>query len=232
ASGLVALSSGDLPSAVAHGTKAASVAPRPDQSLGVAALAAAHQGDLDEAFALADRLATAATSPTIQGFAHYVVGEIDTLAGRMDQAEQRYQQAILLTRKSGATFVDGIASVGLLTVLARAGRLGEALDGYLDLIGYWERTGGWIQQWTTLRNLGRLLRALGDPETALFLEAAAHSAPDAPAFRGVSDEPDAGALPPDRVRDIRADAATASRARVLEVARQAVDRHRAVLEPA
>ena len=177
---LVALSHGELDDAADHATEAAAVADRPDQSLGVAALARAYGGALDVATGLNDRLAAVATSPTLRGFHRYVAGEIDALAGRTDRAEQHYQQAIADSRVSGATFVEAIASVGLVTARASAGRIAEALDGYRDLVDYWARTGGWIQQWTTLRNLARLLHAIGDEETAVYLDAAADHAPDAP----------------------------------------------------
>lgn len=62
----------------------------------------------------------------------------------------------------------------------------EAPDGYRDLIDYWERTGSWVQQWTTLRNLAQLLRALGDEETAALLDAARRPRSDAPAVVQVS----------------------------------------------
>ncbi|WP_222131310.1 BTAD domain-containing putative transcriptional regulator [Pseudonocardia sp. C8] len=225
---LAALSRGELEDAVAHGTEAGRLAPRPDQSLGVAALAAAYRGDLDAARELNGRLAGVAASPTLRGFHHYVAGEIDASAGDTDRAEAHYEQAINLARVSGATFVDGIASVGLLTVRAATGRVADALDGYRDLVDYWERTGGWVQQWTTLRNLARLLRTLGDAGTALLLDTAADHAPDAPPV-GDDQDPAVGDLPADSVSDVRAIAAVTGRAQVLAVARQAIADHRAAI---
>ncbi len=58
-----------------------------------------------------------------------------------------------LARSSVATFVEGIASVGLLTVRTDAGRVHDALRGYRDVIDYFARTGNWTHQWVTLRNL-------------------------------------------------------------------------------
>jgi hypothetical protein len=43
--------------------------------------------------------------------------------------------------------------VGLVTIRAATGRIADALDGYRNLIDYWERTGGWLKQWTTLEVL-------------------------------------------------------------------------------
>jgi tetratricopeptide (TPR) repeat protein len=134
---LVALSRGDLAAAISHGTKAASGATRIDQSLGVAALAAAYAGDLDEATRFNKRLAVIGASPTIQAFHLYVAGEVDALAGLAEGAEAHYQRAIALARGSGATFIEGIASVGLQTLRANAGRVTDALDGYQDPLSHW-----------------------------------------------------------------------------------------------
>ncbi|HZD71520.1 MAG TPA: transcriptional regulator, partial [Actinomycetes bacterium] len=226
---LVDLSGGAYSDAVAHAGEAAALAPRADQNYGIAALAAAYGGDLEAASTLNDRLAAMATSPTLLGFHHYVAGEIDSAAGRREQAEERYARAIELARSSGATFGAGIASVGLMTVRADAGCIGQALHGYRDLIDYWERTGGWIQQWTTLRNLAQLLYKLGDHEAALFLQVAADHAPDAATVSETArDQRSPGAHHPvaaDQVTRIRAEASSCARARVLDVARQSIDHH-------
>jgi hypothetical protein len=219
---LVALSRGEWADAVAHGTAAAELAPRPDQSLGVAALATAYGGDLRAATALNDQLGRIAVAPTLVAFHHYVAAEIAALATDGDAAERRYQLATSLARRSGSTFVAGVASVGLLTRRVAGGRVAETLTGYRDLIDYWERTSAWIQQWTTLRNLARLLRALDDDATAFLLDAAARLAPDAPP---VDEEPDPADLPAEDVAALRARAASLSRARVLEIARAALARH-------
>ena len=112
----------------------------------------------------------------------------------------------------------------LLRLRADRGRVAEALDGYRDLVDYWERTGGWNQQWTTLRNLARLLGRLGDARTATLLDAAADRAPDA-APAGV-DRPTHG-LGPGELEGITATAAQIGRGGVLAAARAAIDRHRA-----
>ena len=117
------------------------------------------------------------------GFAAYVRGEIDNLAGHPDRAGENYDRAIDLARSSGAGFLVAIAAVGLLTVRVDGGQIREALHGYRDLIDYWERSGNWTQQWVTLRNLAQLLRQLGDEEPAALLEAAAQESPDAPMAR-------------------------------------------------
>ena len=223
---LVALSHADLRAAAVHATQAARSADRPDQSLGIAALAHAYDGNLRAATGLNDRFAAIAISPTLKGFHSYVAGEIDALAGKTDRAEDHYQTATALSRHSGATFLEAIASVGHVTALASAGRLAEALDGYHALIDYWARTGGWIQQWTTLRNLARLLHTIGDQETAVYLEAAADHAPDAPPITERRNDSTTTNLPPDRIATLVANAATASRDDVIAIARRALERHR------
>ena len=122
--------------------------------------------------------------------------------------------------------MEAIASVGHVTALASADRVAEALDGYQALIDYWARTGGWIQQWTTLRNLAQLLRTIGDHETAIYLDAAADHAPDAPPITERPDEPSPANLPADRMETLIANAAAASRDDVIAVAHRALNRHR------
>jgi hypothetical protein len=64
--------------------------------------------------------------------------------------------------------------------------------GYGALIDRWERTGGWTQQWTTLRNLADLLDRLGDHTTGARLRDAADAAPEAAA---VTLRPTSGSSP-------------------------------------
>jgi hypothetical protein len=141
----------------------------------------------------------------------YVGGEIDVLAGRSAAAEQQYLRAVELARASGATFLVGVSTVGLLTVRATAGRVTEALAGYREVVDYFARTGNWTHQWATLRDLARLLRSLGEEETAALLETAADAAPDAPAD---------GRRPSGAVRP---DDPVPGRAAVLALARRAID---------
>ncbi len=52
------------------------------------------------------------------------------------------------------------------------------------MIRYWQRTGSWTQQWTTLRNGAELLAQCGRDADAALLLAAADADPDAPAVVG------------------------------------------------
>ena len=90
-----------------------------------------------------------------------------TSTGAWTSAQQHYREALELSELSGATFLHGVAAVGLVSVQAAAGETEAALRGYGELIDYWERTGGWTQQWTTLRNLADLLDRLDDHDTGI-----------------------------------------------------------------
>lgn len=141
----------------------------------------------------------------------YVAGEIESSAGHSELAERHYVHAIDLARSSGATFLVGVATVGLLTVRAAAGRVDDALRGYRGVIDYFARTGNWTHLWATLRNLAELLRRLGDDEPAALLVAAAEHAPDAPA-----------AMPAPRLVP---GTLVLHRAEIIEVARKAIEQN-------
>ena len=55
-----------------------------------------------------------APSPSMRAWSDYVAGEIESLAGHAEAAERHYLRAIDLARGSGATFLVGVATVGLL----------------------------------------------------------------------------------------------------------------------
>jgi len=175
-----ALAAGAFGDVVDHGVAAAEAWTRPSATLAIAALGALYGGDLAGARVLQERAAATAGCPTDRGFAAYVAGEIDNLAGAPDRAEPHYVVALEHSRRSGATFATAIALVGLLSARTRAGRTHDALRGFSDLLDYFARAGNWTHQWTALRNLAALLRALDDAEPAVLIDAAADAAPDAP----------------------------------------------------
>ncbi|MDQ4117175.1 MAG: winged helix-turn-helix domain-containing protein [Actinomycetota bacterium] len=207
---LAALSRGAFGEVVEHETAGAALAVRPNPGLGIAALAATYDGDLEKARDLHGGMAAEAASPTLRAFTEYAAGEIDNAAAAPGLAGEHYTRSIALARSSGATFVVNIASVGLLSVLLDAGRVGDALRGYREVIDYFAETGNWPHLWTTLRNLARLLRELDDHEPADLLDAAADHAPDAPRTAA---RPRAAGDPP------------AGRVRALAAAREAIDAH-------
>jgi predicted ATPase/DNA-binding SARP family transcriptional activator len=206
------LARGAYPEVVEHCLAASALARRASEALGGAALASVYAGDADEARALIGRVHGGAASPSQRAWIAYVAGEIESRTGHNDLAERHYLSAIELARGSGATFIVGIATVGLLTVRAADGRVGDALRGYREVIDYFARTGNWTHLWATLRDLAGLLRTLGDNGPAALLVAAAAEAPDAPAA-----VPPPPLVPGTPVLD---------RTEVLEVARRAIERNR------
>ncbi|MEU0368810.1 BTAD domain-containing putative transcriptional regulator [Streptomyces sp. NPDC006283] len=178
------LARGAYDDVVEHSLAATALGGPQREGFGMAALATAYAGDPDTARALNDRGRAAAVSPTMRSWGAYVAGEIESRVGHGDAAERHYVRAIDLARTSGATFLIGVATVGLQSVRAAAGRDQEALAGYRDVIAYFARNGNWTHLWTTLRNLADLLRRLGDEAPAALIDAAADRAPDAPAVEG------------------------------------------------
>ncbi|MGH9243074.1 MAG: hypothetical protein ACRD29_01905 [Acidimicrobiales bacterium] len=216
----MALSRGDLDTAVEHATTAGQTATRPAQSFGVAALASAYRGDLDRARTLNETFRAVALSPTLEAFHAYIGGEIAGLEAEPHRALAHYDRAIELARSVRSTFVEGIAAVGRLSQIAKTDA-GQALGGYRDLIDYWERTGSWVQQWTTLRNIADLLQQEGEADAAMFLRASAAAAPDAPALPDVGNDTPLAAHESQLVAEARG----ATRNEVLSVARAVIDRH-------
>ena len=100
-----------------------------------------------------------------------------------DRAIEPYQRAIGLAESAGATFVEGIALVGLASLLGRSGDPSTALPLFRSIVERWRQMGVWTHQWTTLRNLVQLLVRIGSWESAAVLSGAinAHRA-DAQAF--------------------------------------------------
>ena len=208
---LAASSEGAFADCRRHALAAEAEAPRPTVCHGLAVIAAVYDGDLDGARALLDSGVPPA-STTLRGFAAYAAGELANAAGDPERAAKHYTRALELARESGATFLDGIATVGLQTVRVRAGRTDDALRGYRDVIDYFARNGNWPHLWTTLRNLAVLLRGLGDPHPAALLDDAADQAPDAPTVAG-------------RARPVPRPGPVPSRAEALATARKAIARH-------
>jgi hypothetical protein len=167
--------------------------------------------DLDGARTLQTEGDRHATSLSMRSWSSYVAAEIDSLAGDLAAAEAQYDRAVELAWRAGASFLVGVAAVGLLAVRGRTGRTREALHGYEAVVDYVARTGNWTHLCTTLRNLAEL-RSLGDEADAAALEGAADAAPDAPAVDGA------------RSATSSAGPATA-RADVLALARSGIQRH-------
>jgi predicted ATPase/DNA-binding SARP family transcriptional activator len=100
-----------------------------------------------------------------------------------DRAIEQYQQAIALADSAGATFVEGIALVGLASLLGRSGDPGTALPLFGSIVDRWRQMGVWTHQWTTLRNLVQLLVRIESWESAAVLSGAINAqSADAQAF--------------------------------------------------
>jgi hypothetical protein len=100
-----------------------------------------------------------------------------------DRAVEPYRRAVRFADTAGATFVEGIALVGLASLLGRSGDPSTALPLFRSIVDRWRQMGVWTHQWTTLRNLVQLLVKEESWEAAAVLAGAinAHSA-DAQAF--------------------------------------------------
>jgi tetratricopeptide (TPR) repeat protein len=153
----------------------------------------AHHEDADRLQKEAVNWASSHGSLSDLAFAHYAGGEL-----AMTDPEVHYGTAIELARRAGSTFVEGVAMVGLAALRGRAGLRAEALEMFEQLVRYWQDTGNWTQQWTTLRNLAVLLEGSGDSTTAAVIMASAAAAPEAAADEaGHATLPD-GTAPIDR----------------------------------
>jgi len=196
-----------------------------------AALAAGYGGDADRAHALLDRagrIVDDRTAPSLLAFMAYVRGEVLVMVGD-DAAVAQLDRAIALGRDSGASFVIAVAGLTRAAIAARRGDLGDACARYPEVIRYWQRTGGWTQQWTTLRNVAELLALTGRDAVAAVLLLAADADPDAPEVTGDEAARLAGLhatlverLGPDAFAHARDRAARLPRAEVVELGLTAI----------
>jgi hypothetical protein len=128
-------------------------------------------GDLRAGLAFADeqlQVARQLMNPSMLALALYDQAEaLSTI--EPETARDRYERAIDLARSAGSTFVEGIAMVGLASLLGRSGRPGTALPQFRTIIDRWRDMGIWHHQWTTLRNLVHLLLRIGNGEDAAVL---------------------------------------------------------------
>ena len=178
--GIVALLQGEFAKceelelrAAAVGTRDRSGAYLPTAALGM--IYAGNEARARELLARAREVCAASGSRSDYAFLRYCEGEL-LARGDLDAAIAAYEEAIDVARSVDASFVEGVATVGLVSVWGRSGRLVEALGGYRWLIDYWRRAGHWTQMWTTMRNLAGTLAAAGQsPCAALLLAAAEHA---------------------------------------------------------
>jgi predicted ATPase/DNA-binding SARP family transcriptional activator len=153
------------------------------------ALVLAYGERVDEAIEAAEAaaLAARAAGPASRAFACYARGEC--LATRdPDRAIALVREAAERARDCGAWFVEGVARVTEASLRARSSQPVAALPAFAALLRHWQRSGSWVQQWTTLRNLVDLLVRLGADEAAIAIAtAAASDATAGPAFGSASE---------------------------------------------
>ncbi|MGK2949778.1 MAG: ATP-binding protein [Acidimicrobiales bacterium] len=232
--GAVHLFAGDPAEAERLWTEADRVSDEPHHHyLASAALCAGYNGDddrADELLAQAFAQAIERESDAALAYCHYTRAEVASV-DHPDEAREDYSTCIVLAQRVGATFVGSLASVGLVSLLARGGDAREALDGFRWLLRYFSRSGNWTQQWTTVRNLAALLARHGEPEVAALLlhcadqaaEGSAINEEQRPAYEALQAEI-AAALGPEGRRRVDRQAMTTSRVAAVEAALEAIDR--------
>ena len=139
-----------------------------------------YAGAADEGLAFAEeqyRVVRPLGNPSMSALAWYDLAEAWSIV-EPDRAIEPYQRAAGLAESAGATFVEGIALVGLASLLGRSGDPSVALPLFRSMVDRWRRMGVWTNQWTTLRNLVQLLIEMDSWESAAVLSGAinAHSA--------------------------------------------------------
>lgn len=124
-------------------------------------------------------LARAVGNPTASAYALHAFGE-----SLMEADPQRslalHEAAAAAAGSVGDALLEGMALVSLTSLRGRLAEPLEALSGYLELIGRWQRQGSWLQQWILLRNLLELFARLDSYEAAAFLYGAVEVSPAPP----------------------------------------------------
>ncbi|MEV4414799.1 BTAD domain-containing putative transcriptional regulator [Catellatospora sp. NPDC049609] len=134
-------------------------------------LARTYAGDPAAGLAIAReqlRVTQAIGNPTLIAWARY--NQAEALSGSdPDQARRLYEEAVALAGSVGGAFTETIAEVGLAALLTRCDEYAAALRAFRRCVDQWHRLQVWHHQWTTLRNLIRLLVRLGVHEEAATL---------------------------------------------------------------
>jgi predicted ATPase/DNA-binding SARP family transcriptional activator len=133
------------------------------------------------------RVAQQLRNPSMLALALYDQAELLSLT-EPETARDRYERAIGLAQAAGSSFIEGIALVGLASLLGRSGRPSTALPQFLAIIGRWHEMGIRHHQWTTLRNLVQLLLRIGCSEDAAVLIHAIEASKTAAAAFGTDAE--------------------------------------------
>jgi hypothetical protein len=107
-------------------------------------------------------------------YAWYCAGE-SALAADPAVASTRYERALDLAERTGATFVTGLAGASSASIEARLGDPEVAAEAFRRVIVSWRRAGSWSTQWTVLRSIAALLDRLGRHRDAAVLVGAVYA---------------------------------------------------------
>ena len=94
-------------------------------------------------------------------------------------ALELFARARDVARLTGNLYLAAIAGVSAVSGAARTGAPSQALDGYAELLDYFDRAGSRAQQWTTVRTLIETLTRLSRDEPAAVLYGALTASPTA-----------------------------------------------------
>jgi hypothetical protein len=156
-------------------------------------LARCYAGDIDEALDLAlvhAQRARRSGNPTQLAWSSFTLGEASASVDPTT-ALAALEAALAHATTVDSHFVAGVALVAIASTQARLGNLGEATAAYGRTIALWHQRGDWTHQWTTLRNVVRLVHHIGRHEqAAVLLGAVTADGPGARAFGRASTELD------------------------------------------
>lgn len=145
--------------------------------IGSVALSYAYSGRADAARAAAaetTKVAEGSDSPSVRGFAEYVVGEV-AADSDPDRARKHLAEASRLATSAGSHLIAGLADATLASLIARHDDPVSALDYYETVIVRWRETSAWMPLSVTLRSLVELLTRLRASEDAAVLYGAVYS---------------------------------------------------------
>jgi hypothetical protein len=204
--------------------------------IGNTALALGYMGncrDAREEAAAAAALAATTDIPTARAWAAFVAGEV-RLDDAPEEAARLLQEAIDEADVAHNTFIAGVAGLSAVSVQARVGDPHEALRRYPALLDHFQRLGGWMQLWLTIRTLVETFARIGRDEEAAILYGALTTSRTATPVTGGDVARLAGALAAveerlgsDRVRTLLTEGALLSDQQAMEYALGALRARRA-----
>jgi tetratricopeptide (TPR) repeat protein len=195
----VALYEGRLDQAVEYADQEVAIAERAGDLTHVSyatvthVLARCYAGDIDEALDLAlvhAQRARRSGNPTQLAWSSFTLGEASASVDPTT-ALAALEAALAHATTVDSHFVAGVALVAIASTQASLGNLGEATTAYGRTIALWHQRGDWTHQWTTLRNVVRLVHHIGRHEqAAVLLGAVTADGPGARPFGRASTELD------------------------------------------